>query len=430
MEPGTRKRYANTRRPPWIKPGRDWAMLPEAVKQREAADWQAMQDAAKGTPEVPAAATAPLVPAADGVVPAMPVVSRHPDHRPKHRDRVPCVELPFSACVARPVRADEIRSSAAARAAMDREFDALRFKKHPALSVPGCWDESAVQERDAVKARARREGRTVHFGTIFGICVEKGSELAPGDSNRKFKGRFVFRGNDVRDQNWEAAMFQELGSSPAALEAGKSADLHGLFPGHDVEQCDAEQAYPQSLLGGTETWVALPRDRWPASWKRMKAPICPLRLALYGHPDAGGYWELHCERHVLSVGFVRVGDWRSCYWHAALQLFLVIYVDDFKLSGPKKSLSQGWKLLRKGIATDDPHPVGVFLGCRHIFAERASPWSGRTVRTLEYDMSDFLVTCVSSYRELTGCKPLRLAPTPFLEDVDKVERVVDSTATP
>jgi hypothetical protein len=100
------------------------------------------------------------------------------------------------------------------------------------------------------------------------------------------------------------------------------------------------------------------------------------------------------------------------------------------LSGPTKSLSQGWKLLRKGIAIDDPHPVGVFLGCRHIFAERASPWSGRTVRTLEYDMSDFLVTCVSSYRELTGCKPLRLAPTSFLEDVDKVECVVDSTATP
>ena len=60
-------------------------------------------------------------------------------------------------------------------------------------------------------------------------------------------------------------MFQELGSSPAALEAGKSADLHGLFPGHDVEQRDAEQAYPQSLLGGAETWVALPRDRWPKS---------------------------------------------------------------------------------------------------------------------------------------------------------------------
>ena len=177
LEPGTRKRYANTRRPPWIKPGRDWATLPESVKQREAADWKAMQEAAKAKAEVPAAASAPLVQAADVGVPAMPVVPRHPGFRPKHRDRIPCVELPFSACVARPVRKDEIQRTEAARAAMDREYNALRFKKHPALSVPGCWDESAVQERDAVKARARREGRTVHFGTVFGICVEKGASL-------------------------------------------------------------------------------------------------------------------------------------------------------------------------------------------------------------------------------------------------------------
>ena len=68
-------------------------------------------------------------------------------------------------------------------------------------------------------------------------------------------GRFVFRGNDVRDQNWEHAIFQELGSSPAAMKAGKSADLYGLLPGHSIEQSDAEQAYTQTLLGGTETWV-------------------------------------------------------------------------------------------------------------------------------------------------------------------------------
>ena len=35
-----------------------------------------------------------------------------------------------------------------------------------------------------------------------------------------------------------------------------------------------------------------------------------------------------------------------------------------------------------------------------------------------------------SYRELTGCAPLRPASTPFLEDVDKVERVANTTATP
>ena len=50
----------------------------------------------------------------------------------------------------------------------------------------------------------------MHFGEVFGICVEKGSELEEDDPNRKYKGRYVFRGNEVKDQNWEAALFQDL----------------------------------------------------------------------------------------------------------------------------------------------------------------------------------------------------------------------------
>ena len=71
-----------------------------------------------------------------------------------------------------------------------------------------------------MKARCQLKGETYHFGRIFGICVEKGSELPLGDKGRKFKGRYVFKWNEVKDQNWEAAIFQELGSSPAATEAG------------------------------------------------------------------------------------------------------------------------------------------------------------------------------------------------------------------
>ena len=71
---------------------------------------------------------------------------------------------------------------------------------------------------------------------------------------------------------------------------------------------------------------------------------------LYGHPDAGTYWEEHCHKHTISVGFNAVEDgWVSCYWHDELRLFLIIYVDDFKLSGPDKNIKQGWALLRKRL---------------------------------------------------------------------------------
>ena len=66
----------------------------------------------------------------------------------------------------------------------------------------------------------------------------------------------------------------------------------------------------------------------------MWDPACPLRLSLYGHPDSGGYREQHCESHVLANGFEKIESWRSCYYHPCLKLFMVIYVDDFKLAGP------------------------------------------------------------------------------------------------
>jgi hypothetical protein len=100
------------------------------------------------------------------------------------------------------------------------------------------------------------------MGRIFALCVEKGSELRPCDPARKFNGRVVFQGNNVRDQNWDAAIFQELGSAPASMEASKVADAYGLFPGHMVQQADAVQAYVQAkLTGPAATWVLLPQDQ-------------------------------------------------------------------------------------------------------------------------------------------------------------------------
>ena len=79
-------------------------------------------------------------------------------------------------------------------------------------------------EKDDVIKDAARLNKKVHFARIFPIPSEKGSGLPEGDPDRKFKGRCVVQGNDVRDENSHAAIFQELSSSPATLEAAKSVD--------------------------------------------------------------------------------------------------------------------------------------------------------------------------------------------------------------
>eukprot|EP00959_Pyramimonas_sp_CCMP1952_P351755 7370008-Pyramimonas_sp.AAC.1 len=167
--------------------------------------------------------------------------------------------------------------------------------------------------------------KTAHFGRLFAILVEKNSELPLAHTGCKYKGRVVFDGSSVRDPNKDVALFQELSSSPATMQAGKAADTHGLFEGHSIEQADARQAYTQSKLGGTPTRAFPPRDERPESWSHMRNPACPLVLSLYGHPDSEGYREQHCEGHATAT---------------ELKLFLKIYVDDFKLAGPADELAQ------------------------------------------------------------------------------------------
>ncbi len=118
------------------------------------------------------------------------------------------------------------------------------------------------------------------MGRVFALCVEKGNEIPAGDPARKFQGRAVFQGNNVRHHNWDAAVFQELGSAPASMQASKAADAFGLFQGHTIQQADAVHAYIQAkLIGPAATWILLPTDLWPKSWHgRFRQPVVPLLL--------------------------------------------------------------------------------------------------------------------------------------------------------
>eukprot|EP00972_Heterocapsa_arctica_P098902 14593643-Heterocapsa_arctica.AAC.1 len=62
---------------------------------------------------------------------------------------------------------------------------------------------------------------------ISSPCVSRRTlELPAGHPKRKCKGRVVFQGNRVTNQSWGAAIFQDLGSCPATMEASRAADCY------------------------------------------------------------------------------------------------------------------------------------------------------------------------------------------------------------
>ena len=95
-------------------------------------------------------------------------------------------------------------------------------------------------------------------------------------------------------------------SNPATLEAAEAVDAYGIMDGHVIEIADATQAYIQAKLGRwvkdmhgnwveVATWVRLPPEYAPESFKKFKDPVVRLDLALYEHTDSGGFWERHLE---------------------------------------------------------------------------------------------------------------------------------------
>ena len=229
-------------------------------------------------------------------------------HREKNTQHPP-------ACIARKLTKKEMSTDPRAKIALDAEWEKLRFLKRPhPTKGHGAWDEGNVREAAAVRKEAQNRGDTVHFGRIVELCHEKGSELEIGDPERKMKGRSVLLGDNIKDQDFWAE-FCELGSSPPTIEAAKALDCFGSLPGYCVKTGDAKGAYTQALLLGAETWVSLPENRWPAHWVgKCHRPVVKLVLALYGHADAGGFWEAHCEEKLTSIGWIRLAeDWQGVY---------------------------------------------------------------------------------------------------------------------
>ncbi len=210
----TTRNYKGSKRPPDI-PGVLWRTL--SKKERDQAHESFLKTGYGWQPAEPKGAIASLpsgsttndvVSHLHSLVPAMPVIaSCKADVFQQHRAKIPDIEAFHRLCVARPVTKKEAAVTPAALAAMDKEWDKLEKQV--------AWLLDQVREWRDVCKEADARGEVVHVGRVFGILVEKGSELPKGHPDRKFKGRVVFQGNNVKDQTGDWALFEELSSAPA-----------------------------------------------------------------------------------------------------------------------------------------------------------------------------------------------------------------------
>ena len=100
-----------------------------------------------------------------------------------------------------------------------------------------------MRPKAEVIADAIRRNITVHFGKFMGLCHLRHAELIK--ANQKYKGRVVFRGDDVKDETGFYAVFTEQGASASQVAAAKFRDTIARMPGMTGQAADAVKAYSQ-----------------------------------------------------------------------------------------------------------------------------------------------------------------------------------------
>ena len=229
-------------------------------------------------------------------------------------------------------------------------------------------------------AKASKEGKIYHFGELLTICSIKHAESPLLACH---KGRICYMGDRAKDQHGQAAIYQELSSSPSGIFDVNLTIAYGCCPGNCVMAADAIKAYVQSLLASNSpTYVAIPHELWPqdGSWEKLgfqrkgyDRPMCRLNKALYGHPESGAHWEAHLTAAIRKCGGCPIPGHPSCFMFEESKQLLTVYVDDLLMAGPIDTQESVWKALRVLVSTEDPEPLDRFLGRTHKFEHLSAP---------------------------------------------------------
>ena len=133
------------------------------------------------------------------------------------------------------------------------------------LLANGTWDKSNIRPKSGILAMAHSTGN---------------------------KARILFRGDTVKDEENQAAAFDDIAASaPTSLGGLNLIVAYGLLDGNETSTSACIKAYVQSLLSSSQpTCVLLPIELVPDHAKHIHQPCAPLIKSLYGHPLASASW--------------------------------------------------------------------------------------------------------------------------------------------
>ena len=126
----------------------------------------------------------------------------------------------------------------------------------------------------------------------------------------------------MRDENSDHALFNELGSSPASMEAAKLLDAFGSQPffSRNSKQTQSKPTYKPSSQGCPHGYHCLETGGLKIGKKNAGSPWYQCCWPYMVISDSGGIWENHLNGRVVKQGWKQIlpDIWHSIFHHQEL----------------------------------------------------------------------------------------------------------------
>lgn len=281
------------------------------------------------------------------------------------------------------------------------------------------WDDASVTTLGNLRQQSKASGNSVKVAALHVLCGIKHFEQ-PCDA-WKYKGRIVYRGDQIRNESNELVLYADTATTPTALVALNLALFYGSCEYNAISLSDAIQAFLQAPIE-EETWIIIPYELWLDEWKKIYPKdtklVVRLLRSLYGHPLAGKLWQEFLSKKLRQLGGVEselyLSNW--LFRRNGHTLLLNTYVDDLTLCSRSHLHVGFWQELRNLVKLDPEVFISesgsLILGRAHKLVRTESD------AKLYFDMSSYAQQVVTFYCDLCGVSEssLKSVPSPALPE--------------
>ena len=215
-------------------------------------------------------------------------------------------------------------------------------------------------------AKQTWKARKFIFATLTDLCQIKNFELE--EKFRKCKGREVLRGDIVKDDSRNHAVFTEQGASASHMTAAKGLDVNSRLHGCSGQAGDAVSAYTQVKMKDApelhhlseencpKIWIRVPKARRPQHWETQLTIQLYRWSAIFTVPHWLDSSRVENMRKQLwkKDGEEKSPDGSACTFIAQIFVFLSVYANDRKMAGKAQNMPKMCAKLQKRVDLGRP----------------------------------------------------------------------------